>query len=120
MRTFLVSYDLAKPHLTKHVIAQAIMAAGASWARPLEQTWYVRTEDSDETLEAAIARHLDADDGLIIQAVKEEAVLTNTSLRWFKQRRAGIEVEEHTNVIAFPMPAPAPSAQSELPFARAG
>lgn len=120
MRTFLVSYDLAKPHLTKHVVAQAIMSAGQSWARPLEQTWYVRTDESEEALEAMLSRHLDSDDGLLIQAVKEEAILTNTSLRWFKQRRAGIEVDEHTNVIAFPIPAAQPPAQSELPFARAG
>ncbi len=119
MRTFLISYDLAKPHLTKHVVAQAIMSAGASWARPLEQTWYVRSEESEEALEALLARHLDSDDGLLIQAVKDEAIMTNTSLRWFKQRRAGIEIDEHTNVIAFPMPAAIAPAQSELPFARA-
>ncbi len=34
MRTYLISYDLAKPHLLKHVVAQAIMAIGHSWARP--------------------------------------------------------------------------------------
>ena len=38
MRTYLISYDLAQPHLTKHVVAQAIMALGQSWARPLEAT----------------------------------------------------------------------------------
>ena len=51
MRTYLISYDLAKPHLTKHVIAHAIMAVGESWARPLEQTWYVRSEASQEAIE---------------------------------------------------------------------
>jgi hypothetical protein len=119
MRTFLISYDLAKPHLSKHVVAQAIMSLGTSWARPLEQTWYVRSEESEEALESALSRHLDADDGLLIQAVREDAILTNTSLRWFKQRRAGIEVEEHTNVIAFPVPQALPPAQPELPFAKA-
>ena len=119
MRTFLISYDLAKPHLTKHVVAQAIMSAGQSWARPLEQTWYVRSEENEEALEAWLARFIDTDDGLLIQSVKDDAVMTNTSLRWFRQRRAGIEVDEHTNVIAFPITGPAPQ-QSELPFAKAG
>ena len=91
MRTYLISYDLAKPHLLKHVVAQAIMAAGQSWARPLEQTWYVRTEESEEALEAKLTRILDSDDGLLIQRVKEDAVLTNTSVRWFKQRQGGVE-----------------------------
>ena len=81
MRTYLISYDLAKPHLIKHVVAQAIMAAGNSWARPLEQTWYVRTEESEEALEAKLTRILDSEDGLLIQRVKEEAILTNTSIR---------------------------------------
>lgn len=118
MRTYLISYDLAKPHQTKHVVAQALMSLGTSWARPLEQTWYVRSEEGEQALEARLARYLDTDDGLLIQAVKDEAVMTNTSLRWFRQRRAGIEVEEHTNVIAFPIAAPV-SPQAELPFAQA-
>jgi hypothetical protein len=118
MRTFLISYDLAKPHLTKHVVAQAIMSAGDSWARPLEQTWYVRTNDSEAQIEKWLSRFIDSDDGLLIQSVNDDAVLTNTSLRWFRQRRAGIEVDAESNVIAFPMPVVAP-AQSELPFAKA-
>ena len=122
MRTYLISYDLAKPHISKHIVAQAIMSLGASWARPLENTWYVRSDESEDVLETWLARHLDSDDGLLIQPVKEEAVLTNTSLRWFRQRRAGIDVDEHTNVIAFPFPAPLDNARTdepELPFAAA-
>ena len=119
MRTYLVSYDLAKPHLTKHVVAQAIMSFGSSWARPLEQTWYVRAEEDEDAIEQWLARFLDTDDGLVIQAVKDDAVMTNTQLRWFKQRRAGIEVDDHANVIAFPMHGEASPAQPELPFARA-
>lgn len=121
MRTYLISYDLAKPHLLKHVVAQAIMALGDSWARPLEQTWYVRSEEAEAVIESKLTRLLDSDDGLLIQAVKGEALLTNTSLRWFRQRQAGVEVAEHTNVIAFPFPAPVPmpTDEPELPFARA-
>jgi hypothetical protein len=119
MRTLIISYDLAKPHLNKHILAQAIMAIGSAWARPLEQTWYVRTEAREEQIEAQLAGLLDADDGLLIQAVKEDAVLTNTALRWFRQRQAGVEIGEGSNVIAFPAPSPAPSDQPELPLAAA-
>ncbi len=121
MRTYLISYDLAKPHLTKHVIAHAIMAVGESWARPLEQTWYVRSEASQEAIESLIARHLESDDGLLIQQVKGEALLANTSVRWFRQRMAGVETGGDTNIIAFPVPAPvaAPTDEPELPFAKA-
>ncbi len=119
MRTYLISYDLAKPHLLKHVVAQAIMAAGQSWARPLEQTWYVRTEESEEAIEAKLTRILDSEDGLLIQRVKDEAVLTNTSIRWFKQRQGGVEITPDSNIIAFPVPAPVPTDEPELPFAEA-
>lgn len=118
MRTYLISYELAKPHLLKHVVAQAIMAAGQSWARPLEQTWYVRTAESEEALEAKLTRILDSEDGLLIQRVKEEAVLTNTSIRWFKQRQAGVEINGDSNIIAFPIAKPV-SDEPELPFAEA-
>jgi hypothetical protein len=56
MRTLIISYDLAQPHRNKHVLAQQIMALGQSWARPLEQTWYVRTESREEQVEAARGR----------------------------------------------------------------
>ncbi len=119
MRTFLISYDLAKPTHNKHVIAQEIMTLGDRWARPLEQTWYVSTSGDEAAIEARLAALLEADDGLLVQAVEDKAVLTNTSLRWFRQRRAAVEIVEGSNVIPFPTPPAPPSEQPELPFATA-
>jgi hypothetical protein len=118
MRTFLISYDLAHPNRNKHVLATAIMSLGQSWARPLEQTWYVRAETSEGDIEKRLAGLLDGDDGLIVQAVSDDAQLTNTSLRWFRQRRTPFDIEASTNVIAFPLPGVVP-AQAELPLAQA-
>jgi hypothetical protein len=115
MRTLLISYDLAKPHRNKHVLAQEIMGLGARWARPLEQTWYVSTERDEIEVEARLSALLDSDDGMLIQAVQDEAVLSNTQLRWFRQRRADMGSAETTNVIAFPVIS-APPAQAELPL----
>lgn len=115
MRTLLVSYDLAKPHRNKHVLAQEIMGLGTRWARPLESTWYVSTELDEIEVEAKLASILDSDDGLLIQAVSEEAVLSNAQIRWFRQRRADTGTAETTNVIAFPLIS-APPAQAELPL----
>jgi hypothetical protein len=50
---------------------------------------------------------------MLIQAVNEEAVLSNTQLRWFRQRRADTGSAETTNIIAFPVIS-APPAQAEL------
>lgn len=119
MRTYLISYDLAKPNRNQHVLAQVIMGLGEKWARPLTNTWYVASPREETDLEAELKDFLDDDDGLVIQAVKREAVLTNTSLRWFRQRRPGLDIAPDSNIIAFPSP-PAPEpAEPELPFAAA-
>jgi hypothetical protein len=115
MRTLLISYDLAKPHRNKHVLAQEIMSLGARWARPLEQTWYVSTERDEIEVESKLSAILESDDGMLIQAVSEDAVLSNTQLRWFRQRRADIGSAETTNIIAFPVIS-TPPAQAELPL----
>lgn len=118
MRTFLVTYDLAHPNRNKHVIATAIMSLGQSWARPLEQTWYLRADIREGDVEARLAGLLDADDGLIIQEVQEGATFANTSLRWFRQRRTPFDIEDGSNVIAFPATGPAVTPdQAELPLA---
>lgn len=119
MRTFLISYDLAKPNRNKHVLAQEIMGLGERWARPLESTWYVSSHEREADIESKLSGLLDTDDGLLIQAVEDEAILTNTSLRWFRQRRSPVDFAAGTNVLAFPMPPAAPPAQAELPLAQA-
>ncbi len=116
MRTFLISYDLATPARNKHAMATAIMSLGSSWARPLEQTWYIRAESGENEIESRLAYLLDDEDGLIVQAVAEDAAMTNTRLRWFRQRRPAFELEAGGNVVAFPCP---PAAQAELPLAEA-
>ena len=122
MRTFLISYDLANPAQNKHAIAQSIMSAGERWARPLDSTWYL-TSDADEAgLAKRLGSLLDTDDGLLIQSVDDQAVLTNTSLRWFRQRRqplAETAAARENNVVAFPAPRPDAESEPELPFAKA-
>lgn len=120
MRTFLISYDLANPARNKHALATAIMSLGTSWARPLEHTWYLRADVSDIDVEARLSPLLDDEDGLIVQAVAEEGVLTNTQLRWFRQRRPAFDLDAHTNVVVFPSSPAVPAAQPELPLAAAG
>jgi len=86
MSTYLISYSLANPTANKHVLANAIMASGRSWARPLDHTWYVKSEQQVEFLEAFLSATLDDGDSLVVQAVREDAAMANTSLRWFKHR----------------------------------
>jgi hypothetical protein len=115
MRTFLVSYDLAQPDANKPQIVEEIMSMGQAWARPLDNMWYVRAEETRSEIEARISRYLGGDDGLVIQEARGEAAFLNTGLRWFRQRRrdaavAEVEAVGPSNVIAFPAP-----VQAEVP-----
>lgn len=120
MRTFLISYDLARPARNKHAMATIIMSLGSAWARPLEQTWYLRSDLAEGEIEGRLSSLLDDEDGLIVQSVAEQAVMTNTQLRWFRQRRPAFELETGGNVVAFPSVPSAPAAQAELPLAAVG
>ena len=102
MRTFLVSYDLANPGMNQPYLADAIMALGEAWARPLANVWYLRTDTAQDAIEGRLARLLDEHDGRLVQAVREEAGFRNTGLRWFRRRR---REEVASNVVAFPAPA---------------
>ena len=117
MRTYLISYDLANPARNKHALATTIMSLGSSWARPLEHTWYIRAETAENDIEARLGPLLDDEDGLIVQSVAEAGVLTNTQLRWFRQRRPAFDLAVDSNVVAFPSIPAYPAAQSELPLA---
>jgi hypothetical protein len=114
MRTFIVSYDLASP-ANKGPIADAIMSIGDAWARPLDSLWYVRAEATRAEIEARIARHLEADDGLLIQEARGSAVMLNTTLRWFRQRRhEESEAAARANVVPFPAAPAASVAEADV------
>ena len=114
MRTFLVSYDLAKPAMNQPYLAEAIMSLGTAWARPLANVWYLRAEQTPSEIEARLSRLLDEDDGLLVQETRGDALMLNTGLRWFRQRRRP-EIEESIgNVVAFPA-APTPANDSHEP-----
>jgi hypothetical protein len=106
MRTYVISYDLTNPYANRHVVAQAIMEAGEAWARPLESTWYIKTEDDSDEIEARLKDLLNDDDGLLIQPVRGQAAMANTTLRWFHQRRPEFELPQNSNVVAFPFTIP--------------
>lgn len=114
MRTFLVSYDLANPALNRNALTSAIMVLGQSWARPLAQTWYVRADLDEADMKSVLRELLQADDGLLVQAVDDEARLAGTSMRWFRQRPLFQNAE--TNVVAFPaIPDPVEPAHADAP-----
>ena len=116
MRTFLVCYDLSEPAFNKADVVSTITMAATSWARPLENVWYIRTEGAQQEVEDRLRQVIGLDDGLVIQAVRDEAVLMNTGLRWFRQRRVMETPAIATdNVVAFPGSIPANDTGSAEP-----
>ncbi len=105
MRTYLVSYDLTNPDLNQPYVTEAIMSLGEAWARPLANVWYLRTDREQSAIEGRLARLLDEHDGLLVQAVRDEAAFRNTGLRWIRRRHR--EDLEASNIVAFPAPAEA-------------
>jgi hypothetical protein len=113
MRTYLIAYDLESSAESRRRLSTAIMQLGDAWARPLAQTWYVRTSQRRTALEGRLNALLDADDGLIIQEVATDAILMNTALRWFHQRRSDAVAAADDNVVAFPTAAQATALSAE-------
>lgn len=112
LKTFLISYDLAAPQANKHALASAIMMLGQGWARPLDQTWYIRANVEERDIETILGGLLGDDDGLLVQAVEREVVVANTALRWFKQRSAPV-ARDAGNVVVFPVVADLPGVRQD-------
>ena len=123
MHTYLVSYDLADPGFNRNALNSAIMMLGEAWARPLAQTWYVKTNLGEEDIDSVLRGLLQADDGLVIQAVDDEARLTGTQMRWFRQRPL-LKDAPATNVVAFPVVTEPAASDNDrevsMPLAEAG
>lgn len=100
MRTFLISYDLANPNAKRHALADIIMSSGDRWARPLEQTWYIESDETAEEIEGRMSWLLGDEDGLLVQAIAPGSVLTNTSLRWFRRRGSKLDPHAETQTSA--------------------
>ena len=98
MRTYLITYDAACH--SRQSLSCAIMQLGEAWARPLETAWYVQSAERAHSLERRLLPHLHSGDGLLIQQVEADAVLSNTALRWFRKRRP-TDGDWH-NVAVFP------------------
>ena len=101
MRTYLITYDLAAAP-ARHSLSSAIMQLGEAWARPLETAWYVQSKERADALESRLKPHLEGEDGLLIQHVDSDALLINTSLRWFRKRRQE-SAADAGNVVALPL-----------------
>jgi hypothetical protein len=94
MSTLLIAYDLSDAGSANGPLAAAIMRLGSRWARPLSTLWFIETAATPADIEAALAPWIDADDGLVVQAVAGEAALANTVVRWTGRRVVAADCTE--------------------------
>jgi hypothetical protein len=94
MSTLLIAYDLSDAASVNGPLAAAIMRLGSRWARPLSTLWFIETAATPADIEAALAPWIDAEDGLVVQAVAGEAALANTVVRWTNRRMVATDLTQ--------------------------
>jgi hypothetical protein len=68
---YLISYDLINPGQRYKEVHEEIKSLGA-WAKPLESTWFVDTTLSANQISEKVWKHMDANDFLLVIAVKRD------------------------------------------------
>ena len=65
MRTFIIGYDLNRPHQNYPDLIDAIQAHG-TWWHHLDSTWIVKSDHSAMEIINDLRRHIDGDDELLV------------------------------------------------------
>lgn len=65
MNIFMISYDLNQPGQNYPKVRETIESFGV-WCHYLESTYLIKTSSSIETVNQAIAKHLDSSDRIIV------------------------------------------------------
>jgi len=65
MGTYLVSYDLSKPHRGYEEL-ETYLRSNPDWARVLQSVWFVQTQLTARALAEEVARRVDSDDHFVV------------------------------------------------------
>jgi len=65
MKTYLIGYDLNRPHQDYVDLISAIKAY-ATWWHYLDSTWIIKTDDSAVEIRNNLRQHIDSDDELLV------------------------------------------------------
>ncbi len=72
MFTYLVSYDLIRPHKDYPNLI-AYMKTFSSWSKPLESVWLIKSSAGVEQVRNAIQVHVDGNDKILVVDVTSRA-----------------------------------------------
>jgi hypothetical protein len=73
LQSFLVGYDLNRPHKDYPNLIDAIKAlSGGTWWHHLDSTWIFKSELTAEQLRDVLVQHIDANDELLVVGLTGE------------------------------------------------
>lgn len=75
MTTYIIGYDLNRPGQDYKILEDAIKALG-NWWHCLDSTWIVKTNRSAVDIRDTLQSHIDANDELLVAALKGESAWT--------------------------------------------
>ena len=75
MKTYLIGYDLDRPHQDYPDLIQAIEKYATHW-HCLDSTWLVKTNESAVAIRDKLKAHIDDDDKLLVASLTGESAWT--------------------------------------------
>lgn len=72
MAVYLISYDLITPG-QKYEKVHALIKSYGTWAKPLESTWLVKTNETVQDVRGKVLNALDKNDKLLVVEVTRNA-----------------------------------------------
>jgi hypothetical protein len=72
MAVYLISYDLIPPGQKYNRVHTTIKSYG-TWAKPLESTWFVKSNENVQDVRGKVLNVLDANDKLLVVEVTRNA-----------------------------------------------
>lgn len=87
MATYLIGYDLNKPHKDYPELIEAIKALCGSWWHHLDSTWIIKHTGPAGVIRDALKPHIDSNDELLVVELSGERAWAGFSDRgseWLK------------------------------------
>ncbi len=76
MASYLIGYDLNKAGKDYTSLIEAIKKLGSNWWHCLDSTWIIKHDGPAITIRDALARHIDANDELLVVKLTGEGAWT--------------------------------------------
>lgn len=87
MATYLIGYDLNRPHKDYPELIEAIKALGGTWWHHLDSTWIIKHAGPATAIRDALRLHIDSNDELLVVHLSGEgawAGFSDKGSKWLR------------------------------------